>query len=166
MEGLLKLNLPIDSKINDDLWYKQKEQKNSHVNQNFNDVSIPSDGWRDFPSRNLPQNFNYSNVYHYLVGLINKVWWHDDYDNEEYGDEDESIEVTSKPLKKGTCLLKSGFVHNTQDNMDENNKYYILTGHVYHSMKNLLPLNTEVCVSIMSGFVKSARCDCKAGLSG
>ena len=31
-------------------------------------------------------------------------------------------------------------------------------------MKNLLPLNSEVCVSIMSGFIKSARCDCKAGL--
>ena len=34
-------------------------------------------------------------------------------------------------------------------------------------MRNLqLPLNTEVCVSIMSGFVKSGRCDCKAGLVG
>ena len=33
-------------------------------------------------------------------------------------------------------------------------------------MKILLPLNTEVCVSMMSGFIKSARCDCKAGLVG
>ena len=33
-------------------------------------------------------------------------------------------------------------------------------------MKNLLPLNTEVCVSIMSGFIKSARRDCKAGPVG
>ena len=61
---------------------------------------------------NLPQNFNYGNIYHYLVESINKVCCHDDYDDEEYGDEDESIgEVTSKPLKKGTWLLKSGFVH-------------------------------------------------------
>ena len=61
---------------------------------------------------NLPQNFNYGNIYHYLVESINKVCCHDDYDDEEYGDEDESIgEVTLKPLKKGTWLLKSGFVH-------------------------------------------------------
>ena len=100
MEGLLKLNLPIDSKI-DVLWCKQKEQKNSHAMQDFIDISIPGDGWRDFPSRNLPQNFNYGNIYHYLVESINKVCCHDDYDDEEYGDEDESIgEVTSKPLKK------------------------------------------------------------------
>ena len=49
MEGLLKLNLPINSKIDNALWYKQKEQKNSHVMQGFIDISIPGDGWRDFP---------------------------------------------------------------------------------------------------------------------
>ena len=71
---------------------------------------------------NLPQNFNYGNIYHYLVESINKVCCHDDYDDEEYGDEDESIEkVTSKPFKKGTWLLKNGFVHDPQDNEDENN---------------------------------------------
>ena len=67
VEGLLKLNLPIDSKIDNGLCYKQKEQKNSHVIQDFIDISIPGNGWRDFPSRNLPQNFNYGNIYHYLV---------------------------------------------------------------------------------------------------
>ena len=94
--------------------------------QNFIDISIPDDGWRDFPARNLAQNFNYGNIYHYLVESINKVCCHDDYDDEEYGDEDESIgEVTSKALQKGTWLLKSGFVHDPQDNADENNQYYI-----------------------------------------
>ena len=44
VEGLLKLNLPIDSKIDNGLWYKQKEQKNRHVMQNFIDISIPGDG--------------------------------------------------------------------------------------------------------------------------
>ena len=74
VEGLLKLNLPIDSKIDNGLWYKQKEQKNSHIIQDFIDISIPGDGWRDFPSRNL----NYGNVYHYLVESINKVCCHDE----------------------------------------------------------------------------------------
>ena len=93
--------------------------------QNFVAISIPDHGWRDFPSRNLPQNFNYGKIYHYLVESINKICCHDDYDNKEYGDEDESIgEVTSKPLKKGTWLLNSGFVHDPQDNVDENNIIY------------------------------------------
>ena len=51
--------------------------------------------------------------------------------------------------------------------MDESNQYNILRGlHVHHSIKNLLPLNTEVCVSIMSGFIKRVRWDCKADLVG
>ena len=33
VEGRLKLNLPIDSKIDNGLWYIKKEQKNSHVMQ-------------------------------------------------------------------------------------------------------------------------------------
>ena len=42
----------------------------------------------------------------------------------------------------------------------------IFRGHVHHAVKNLLPLNTEACVTIMSGFIKSARYDCKDGLVG
>ena len=109
--------------------------------QGFVDISIPGDDWRDFPSRNLPQNFNYDNIsiYHYLVEAIKKVCCHDDLDDEEYDDKDENIgEGTSKLLKKGTWLLKSGSVHDPQQNLDENNNYYILRGHVHHSMKNLL----------------------------
>ena len=100
----------------------KKNKKNGHVMQDFFVISIPGNGWRDFASRSLPQNFNYGNIYHYLVESINKVCCHDDYDDEEYGDEDESIEkVTSKSFKKGTWLLKNGFVHDPQDNVDENN---------------------------------------------
>ena len=89
------------------MWCKQKEQKNSYVTQDFIDISISGDGWRDFVSRNLPQNFNYGNIYHYHVESINKVCFHDDYDDEEHGDKDKCIgEVTSKPLKKGTCPHK------------------------------------------------------------
>ena len=135
--------------------------------QDFIDISIPGDGWIDFPSRNFPQNFNCGNICHYLVESIKKVCGHDDYDDEEYGDKDQSVgEVTSKSLKKGTWLLKSRFVLQPQDNVNENDQYYILRGHVHHSVKNLHPLFTEVCVSIMSGFIKRARCDCKAGLVG
>ena len=135
--------------------------------QDFIDISIPGDGWIDFPSKYLPQNFNYGNIYHYFVESINKVCCHDYYDDEVYGDKDQSVgEVTSKSLKKGTWLLKSRFVLEPQDNVNENDQYYILRGYVHHSMKNLLPLNNEVCVSIMSGFIKSAKCDCKADLAG
>ena len=68
-----------------------KGAENNQIMQNFNDIGIPGDSWRDFPSKNLPQNFNSGNVCHYLVESINKVCCHEDYDDEEYGDTDESI---------------------------------------------------------------------------
>ena len=40
VKGLLKLNLPIDLKIDNGLWYKQKEQKNSHVMQDSIEIRI------------------------------------------------------------------------------------------------------------------------------
>ena len=88
---------------------------------------MPGNVCRDFPSRHLPQNFNYGDIYHYIVESINKVCCHDDYGDEEYGDEGQSIgKVTSKPLKKRIWLLKSEFVlvHDPQDNVDENNIIY------------------------------------------
>ena len=102
MEVLLELNLLIDSKIdnNDGLCYKQKDQKNSHVIQNFIGISISAYGWRDFPLRNLSQNFNYGNIYtNFFVESIKKVCYHDDYDDEDYGDKDESyIKAIEKRL--------------------------------------------------------------------
>ena len=66
---MLKLILPIDSKIDNDLWYKQKEQKNNLAMQDFIDISTADDDWREFPSRNLPQSLNYGI---YTITLLNQ----------------------------------------------------------------------------------------------
>ena len=83
--------------------------------QNFNDIGIPGDGWTDFPSKNLPQNFNSGNVYHYLVAMMIMTMKSMVIKTRAYEHNYRSIEVTSKPLKKGTWLLKSGFIHDPQD---------------------------------------------------
>jgi hypothetical protein len=80
---------------------------------------IPSDGWRLFPSRNIPPNFNYGHVYFYLVESVASaanIIDTSDSDDDQYNTCDT---VTAKPLKKGRNLLKSGFVENVQDNFDE-----------------------------------------------
>ena len=69
-----------------------------------------------------------------------------------------------KAIEKRHLVTEKWICENNQSY--KNNQYYILKGHVHHSMKNLFPLNTEVCASIMSGFVKSASCGCKTGLVG
>ena len=70
--------------------------------------------------------------------------------------------VTAKPLKKGRNLLNSAFVENVQDNFDEIKHEFYVRAHVQHSMKNMLPLNVNIVVSDISGYVKVAMCDCKA----
>ena len=106
---------------------------------------IPNNGWKNFPSRDIPSMFNYDHVYPYLT------------DNEELGCGHDT--VTAKPLKKGRNLLESNFVENVQDNSLPNGDY-VFRAHVHHSMKKLLPLNVSVVLSGASGNIKN--CSCKA----
>ena len=128
---------------------------------------LTTDGWRLFPSKNLPANFNYEHIYFYLVeSAVKEGNIPDSSDSDEdnlYGNCDT---VTAKPLKKGRNLLSSGFVENVQDNFDEIKHEFYVRGYVQHSMKNMLPLNVNVVMSDISGYVKVAMCDCKASALG
>ena len=44
---------------------------------------IPNNGWKKFPSRNIPSMFNYDHVYHYLIETVQNECI--DSDNEELG---------------------------------------------------------------------------------
>ena len=103
--------------------------------------------------------FNYGHVYHYLVESISNLFVSQSDDDEAEGIDCQDT-VTAKPLKKGRGLVKSGFVENIQDN--NIGDLYFLRGHVHHSMKNDLPLTVNVSVSDVSGYIKTASCNCKA----
>ena len=87
-------------------------------------LDVPTGGWKPFPSRNIPKNFNYGNVYSFLVEDLANIIINGD------GSSDEEVETgdcsTEKPLRKGRMLLKSGFLHNVQDNSDPS--FYYLSG--------------------------------------
>ena len=165
--GCLRLTIPLDPKVDNGVWYQQKLEtiKSESLQSN---VTVLKDGWRKFPSRNLPMNFNYGHVYHCLIESVSDVYA-DVSVTKESDDEDECSAsqgtVTSKPLKRGVYLWKSGFLHDSQDNMDTNGQYYIIRAHVHHSMKAQSPLNAEVYISNINGYVKSSKCDCKLALS-
>ena len=122
----LKLNLPVDPKIDGGKWYNLKAKDSGSIENTSSKTSIaslgdlPGDGWRLFPSKNLPANFNYGHVYFYLVESAAKA---SDIPDSSDSDEDNLYAncdtVTAKPLKKVRNLLSSGFVENVQDNFDE-----------------------------------------------
>ena len=150
------------------MWYQQKLDTINKSKSLQSNVTVLKGEWRKFPSRNVPRNFNYGHVYHYLIEFVNDVYV-DVSVTKESDDEDECSgsqgTVTSKALKKAMYLLKSGFVHNSQDNMDTNGQCYMIRAHVHHSMKAQLSLNAEVYISNISGYVKSGKCDCRLVLS-
>lgn len=150
VEGSLKLNLPLDPKIDGGIVYNQKQQEVPV----FIAQIYPTDDlkWTVFPTLNMPKNFNYGNVYHYLVESIslqsatcipNLHNSHNESDTEDQTDIGDT--VTAKPLKKGRNLLDSGFVENVQDTEDSDT--YFVRSHVHHSMKNEFPLNVVVMLN-------------------
>ena len=167
----LKLNLPVDPKIDGGKWYNLKTEDSASIENTSSKTSIaslgdlPTDGYRLFPSKNLPANFNYGHVYFYLVESAAKASnIPDSSDSDEDNLYDNCDTVTAKPLKKGRNLLSSGFVENKQDNFDEIKHEFYVRAHVQHSMKNMLPLNVNVVISDISGYVKVAMCDCKVSV--
>ena len=164
----MRLNILLDPKLNNGVWYQQKLDTINKSKSLQSNVTVLKGEWRKFPSRNVPRNFNYGHVYHYLIEFVNDVYV-DVSVTKESDDEDECSgsqgTVTSKALKKAMYLLKSGFVHNSQDNMDTNGQCYMIRAHVHHSMKAQLSLNAEVYISNISGYVKSGKCDCRLVLS-
>ncbi|XP_066922319.1 uncharacterized protein [Clytia hemisphaerica] len=178
-EGL-KTNLPVNPNIDGGKWYNMKTSgikadcssfsatptvKNSAGNALFSN-ELPTTGWKVFPSRNIPNNFNYGHVYFSLVESVASaagIQDSSDSDGDLYSTCDT---VTAKPFRKGRNLLKGENVVDTQDNFDEPKQEYMLRTHVHHSMKAELPLNVFVIVSNVSGNVKRTGCDSRASEIG
>ena len=120
--------------------------------------SSPTTGWKPFPTADIPAMFNNGHVYHWLVESLSNAFSTNDSDSEE----DDGYASTDKPLKKGQALLVSGFVGNLQDNVEGG--IYYLRGEVQHSMtfRKQAPLNVTVQLSMRSGSVLRAQCQCKA----
>ena len=168
VQNSLCLGLPVDPKVDGGKWYNIKATSATNNDlQHSTEQALPSSGWKSFPSRNLPENFNYGHVYHYLVESVDDLYV-------TYGsasDEEDTVEssgdtITARPLRKGRSLLQSGFIEDIQDNFIDNLNEYIVRAHVQHSMKSFLPLNVTVTVSNISGYVKTASCDCIASSLG
>ena len=81
---------------------------------------------------------------------------------DESENEDEGLgHMTDKPFKNGQEYLESGFVHDVSDN--ETVKNYLIRAHFWPSMKNELPHNVLVILSVHGGAVIHASCElCKA----
>ena len=112
--GCLKLNLGVDRKVDGEKWYESKKEKSKQSNSGSHvlpkDFTFPVEGWKIFPSRDIPVNFNYGHVYHYLVESITNILIPDhvqaDEERELSGIYCEDT-VTPRLLCKG-----SGFVEN------------------------------------------------------
>ena len=122
------------------------------------------------PSENIPVNFNYEHVYYYTIESVSNLFLPNSgmgtlHQNKNLDDNiDDEDTVTAKPLRKGHCLVRSGFLENTED--CRTNENYLLCDHVHNSMQAEKPLKVFVTLSSITGFVKFTQCDCRAAALG
>ena len=125
--------------------------------------TVPVSGWRTFQSQDIPVLFNYSHIYYYALESIKTVVTESGHQDDE--DEEGLGHMTAKPLKNGRKYVDSGFVHDMMDTKTE--EHYLLKAHVWPSMRNELPHNVLIILSVSSGAVIHASCDpCKVSALG
>ena len=94
-----------------------------------------------------------------LSRLVTESGHQDDEDEEGLG------HMTAKPLKNGRKYVDSGFVHDMMDTKTE--EHYFPKAHVWPSMRNELPHNVLIILSVSSGAVIHPSCDpCKVSALG
>ena len=117
--------------------------------------TVPVSGWRTFQSQDIPVLFNYGHIYYYALEssktVVTESGHQDDDDEEGLG------HMTAKPLKNGRKYVDSGFVHDMTDTKTE--EHYFLKVHVWPSMRNELPHNVLIILSVSSGAVIHTSCD-------
>ena len=125
--------------------------------------TVPVSGWRTFQSQDIPVLFNYGHIYYYALESIKTVVTESGHQDDE--DEEGLGHMTAKPLKNGRKYVDSGFVHDMMDTKTE--EHYFLKAHVWPSMRNELPNNVLIILSVSSGAVIHASCDpCKVSALG
>ena len=125
--------------------------------------TVPVSGWRTFQSQDIPVLFNYGHIYYYALESIKTVVTESGHQDDE--DEEGLGHMTAKPLKNGRKYVDSGFVHDMMDTKTE--EHYFLKAHVWPSVKNELPHNVLIILSVSSGAVIHASCDpCKVSALG
>ncbi|XP_071166179.1 uncharacterized protein [Mytilus edulis] len=149
----------IDINIDQGKWYDIKLGKVKPESVKKNQPAIPPVlGWKTFPSRPIPVNFNYGHIYHYLLESVVLL-------GEDGKQEDTDLShMTSKPLTKGEQYVKSGSVTNIMDNSKGSDLYFI-KGKVDASMRKEHRI-VHITLSSISGAVLDASCTCPASCLG
>ncbi|KAJ8299941.1 hypothetical protein KUTeg_021460 [Tegillarca granosa] len=108
---------------------------------------------RSFPSRPIHKYFNPGHIYHYLVDSISSVEKATD-----VGSDDDDIH-TSKPLRKGRNLFRSGHVKNMQD---AKQKDYLFVQSQVQASYSQQTYNSTITMSQNSDMIKERTCTCSA----
>ena len=138
-------------------------QKGVNVNLHRNVIPppLPTAGWQKFPGASVPETFNKGHVYHYLVEMLQTS---DDVDDDSDIDTDSTADTfTSKPLHRGELCYTSGHVTQLQD--IRCGSEYFVKAEVFASMKRVA-YSVTATLSMNSGFILNATCQCKCAVLG
>ncbi|XP_014670842.1 PREDICTED: uncharacterized protein LOC106811655 [Priapulus caudatus] len=123
----------------------------------------PITGWKEFPKSGIPPVFNAGHIYHHLVESIQERDDDDDDDDDDGGGGANSDFATDKPMRRGKIFYDSGNVTEIQD-VRKGSQYFV-KAKVLASMRKTT-YSVLFSLSVNSGFVSDATCDCRASALG
>ncbi|XP_013419437.1 uncharacterized protein LOC106180092 [Lingula anatina] len=141
-------SVDIDITIDGGKWYQKKA--GILVERSANKPIPPVTGWKPLVATSLPAQYNYGNVYHWLVESMPSL----------PGDTDNQSVVTGKPLVRGQQYVQSGNVGCVETKVSDS--IFHVKAKVLPSMRNENPYTVTIALSVVSGTVLDATCHCKS----
>ncbi|XP_046424709.1 uncharacterized protein LOC124181980 [Neodiprion fabricii] len=166
VKNALHNNIPVDPNVDKGKWLEilQKCDPNKNVPQ-IQTTNYPQI-WQPFPTQDVPKNFNYGSIYHYLVtSYIDEG--SNDSDNENFGSNNCAKDdfSTSKSLKRGKLYVESGHVFDIFNGVTAN-KMFCMKCKVHASYKIKEIHSVSVMIDPLNARVIHGTCDCKASSMG
>lgn len=121
------------------------------------------DEWKKFPSKNLPNSFNETSIYDYLISsfIVEK----DDNDSSDGENETNILDNnTAKPLKREKLYVNSNHVTEILDSVTSN--IYRIKSKVKASYKVKNNYSVHAMINSESGKIIQGTCECKGSSLG
>lgn len=169
MKNAIATNAPINPALDKGKWIKIAENEAQAEKLSIGGPPNFPTMWYTVAALELPEAFEYSSIYDYLISSCIVQVGEDTWSDQENLEDTQTSNIvdfsTAKPLQRGRLYFESGHVRDVFVGLTEHEKYYCIKSTVQSSYKKDM-YSVLVMINLSNGKVVTGKCNCKASSMG